>query len=353
MAVDPPPVHVENMEVAQGAAAELVAPCTQPITAEFLLKALRENKEDIVKSFNSNINALAKKVDQNSIMIRDGAEAVERNMAGICKQKTEIERLTSRVSALESSGARQNLVALRRASLSADYLAARRSVRLWPVAARDESELWEGVGNFLHGMMGISEDDMSQDDIEGIVRVEGPPLTDRIRDEVIVRFFDKRKRDVVFSNAPGLATAIDGDGRPTAGLRLEIPPEMDDTFRLLSCFGTRLRARHGDGTKRHIKFDEFAGSLYANVKLLGDTTWTRVTPEMARQDLETSMREEDSHHQRRLASKLVPGPRERLSRPPPATSTSGRLRGTLVGDSSRQRPRWRVPNRHPRPGRSV
>ena len=203
--------------------------------------------------------------------------------------------------------------------------------------------------------MRINVDDICQDDIESIHRVEERVQPDRIRDEVCVKFFDKRKRDIVFSNAPGLAAAVDADGRPTAGLRLEIPPEMGDTFRLLSRFGTRLRARHGEGTKRHIKFDEFNGSLYVNVKLPGDITWTRVTAEMARQDLEMSLREEDSQHQKRLASKLVPGPRERLSRPPPTTSaakSSGRPT-TGGGEVSGKRPRWKVPDRFPMPGRSV
>ena len=203
--------------------------------------------------------------------------------------------------------------------------------------------------------MGIDVKDMGQDDIEEIYRVNEKVQPDRIKDEVVVNFFDKRKRDIVFSNAPGLASAIDAEGRPTAGLRLEIPPEIDDTFRLLSRFGTRLRARHGDGTKRHIRFDEFAGSLYVNVKLPEDVTWTRVTPEMARQDLEMSMREEDSQHQQRLATKLLPGPRERLIRLPAAPPAVRGPRGPIAsgGDISGKRPRWKVPERHPKPLRPV
>ena len=115
---------------------------------------------------------------------------------------------------------------------------------------------------------------------------------------------------------------FDKEGRPTAGIRLEIPEELKDTFRLLARFGTRLRARHGDGTKRHIKFDDFSGTLYTNIKLPGDTTWTKVTPAMAREDLEASHREENARHQKRLATKLVPGPQERLREQMPVVSVT-------------------------------
>ena len=83
-------------------------------------------------------------------------------------------------------------------------------------------------------------------------------------------------------SSPALSCKVDREGRPTAGIRLEVPPELGDTFWLLSCFGTRLRARHGTGTKRHIKFDDYNGSMFTNVKLPGDKSWTKITPEMAK-----------------------------------------------------------------------
>ena len=93
---------------------------------------------------------------------------------------------------------------------------------------------------------------------------------------------------------------------------MEIPEELADTFRLLSRFGTRLRARHGNGTRRHIKLDEFKGSLYSNIKLPGDTEWTRVLPEMARADLAASAREVNAANQAWLAAKLIPGPPKQI-----------------------------------------
>ena len=60
----------------------------------------------------------------------------------------------------------------------------------------------------------------------------------------MVTFFCPRKRDVVVASSPNLSNLMD-NGVPTAGLRLEIPSKLMSQFRLLSRFGTRLRARHG------------------------------------------------------------------------------------------------------------
>ena len=172
--------------------------------------------------------------------------------------------------------------------------------------------------------------------------------------EVIVTFFDRRKRDAVVANSVNLASWTDPAGKPTAGIRLENPRELEDTFRLLSRFGTRLRARHGVGTKRHIKFDDFMGTLYSNVKLPGDDTWTRVTPEMVRDDLQASVNEENTATKKRLTAKLVPfpGPKERLSRPLPASrATASRAVASEASASntsappSGKQPCWSIPDR--------
>ena len=176
-----------------------------------------------------------------------------------------------------------------RATLSGEYLKARRSIRMWPVKGVTESELWGEAGEFLHRQLAMRADDVGQDDVEDVRRVAGERPVDGIRDEVIVVFKDPRKRVFAMAHSVNLAEYVDQTGRPTAGTRLEVPEELGDTLRLLARFGTRLRARHGAGTKRHIKFDDYNGSMFANVKLPGDATWTRVSPSMARDDLEASM----------------------------------------------------------------
>lgn len=70
-----------------------------------------------------------------------------------------------------------------------------------------------------------------------------------------------RQRDMLMLGMPNLASCADSDNRPTSGVRLEIPRELGATFRLLLRFGTRLQAQHGEGTKRHIKLDDYEASF--------------------------------------------------------------------------------------------
>ena len=320
----------------------------QFITTDFLLKALKENTDQIVKLFTSNLGALSQRVEENTTKISQNTGDIQRHEGDINNNKSTLMQLTSRVQALEGSGPLTHTLTAR-ADVSHEFVTARRSVRVWPNAQGGLQDLWGDVGDFLHDTMRIPANELGQEDIEVIERVRDEASHANVKDEVIVRFFDKRKRDVVFTYAKHLGSSFDAEGRPTAGLRLEIPPELDDTFRLLSRFGTRLPARHGDGTRRHIKFDDYGGSLYANVKLPGDTSWTRVTPAMAKEDLEASHREENTRHQKRLASKLVPGPRERLGRPMPVVAVTTNSEGIrIVGaPAPGKRPRWAGP-----PGRS-
>ena len=159
------------------------------------------------------------------------------------------------------------------------------------------------------------------------------------------------------SSSSNLASKVNREGKTTAGIRLEIPPELDGTFRLLSRFGTRLRARHGTGTKRHIKFDDYTASLYTNIKLPGDNSWTNITPRMAKEDLEASVQEENSQVKKRMALKLVPGSRDRLSVPVQDTRiiASPLPRSKLPNPAnapspapSGKTPRWSVPDRRGR-----
>lgn len=156
---------------------------------------------------------------------------------------------------------------------STEYLKARRSIRVWPVKGLSETELWKGAGDFIHSTLNIHEDDMSPDDIESVSALPDSKFpVGNLRSEILITFFCPRKRDLTLSNASNLATYVDASVKPTAGIRLEVPEELDGTFRLLSSFKTRLRARHRVGTKRHIKFDEEEASMFINIKLPGDET---------------------------------------------------------------------------------
>ena len=75
-----------------------------PITADVLMKALKENREFIINSLTSNMNALAKKVDKNTGRTSANSVAISRQAELSSKQRTDIDRLEERVKRLESGG---------------------------------------------------------------------------------------------------------------------------------------------------------------------------------------------------------------------------------------------------------
>ena len=318
------------------------------IDPEFLSKM--DKKIDLLTagmmSMSARVDEQGKKLGENSALIADQAQAIASNTSSIAEIFKRLEDLRG--------GDRGGVpppapAAPARAECSERYRWARRSIRLWPVKAGNEDELWEGVGDFLQDRLLLSSTQVTQESIEDIRKVDDAGTAGMVRDEVIVTLFSQEARDAILMSAKNLAGMVGPSGSPLAGVRLEIPPELEDTFRLLNRFGTRLRARHGEGTKRHIRFDDFNASLFAIVKLPGDTKWTRVTPRMARQDLDASFREEDMANQKRLAVKLLPGPRERLSRPlpagdgrPPSTAALSTSASTSTS-GQRHRPKWGAP----------
>ena len=297
----------------------------EPLTADFFRKLIGENTDRVTKKIDNmapDLAALTRTVDMNKAEISKGAEETKRQADLIKEHKEMIDRLGRRVDNLESGGsgaAPMASVGPRPvdAPVKSDrYLRARRSVRLWPINQADENSLWKGVGEFIHTALGISEDDICQEDIEAVVPIPDPRLpVGNLNSEALVTFFCQRNRDTILARVSSLSTYVDGAGKPTAGVRLEVPPELNDTFRLLSRFGTRLRARHGEGTRRHIKFDDLEASMYMNIKLPGDEEWSRVTPEMAKIDLGETARADSARVLKRIGVPTISGPRQRLAAP--------------------------------------
>lgn len=115
------------------------------------------------------------------------------------KYREELDMLTARVGVLEKNGARasDDGEPMSRANLTTEYMLAQRSVRLWPIKGMSQNDMWGDVGEFLHGPLGISEDELCQDDIENIRQAPLTAALGPVHDEVIVTYADKEKRDLV------------------------------------------------------------------------------------------------------------------------------------------------------------
>ena len=295
---------------------------SETLSADFFRNLIGENTKTVtakIDAMTADIRTLTRSVAVNSGEIGKNTEELKRQAELIEHQKSALDELSARVANLEGNGtAGRPSPPDQLPRKSPEYLRARRSVRIWPIDGSSEDSLWRGTGDFIHSALRISEDDVGQDDIESVTAVPNPRIRiGNVRDEAVVTFFSHVKRDSIMSGAVNLATHIDAAGQPTAGIRLELPPELTDTFRLLSRFGTRLRARHGDGTKRHVKFDDMEASLFMNIKLPGDESWSRVSPHTAKADLHKATRSESADILRRIAvpAATTSGPFGRLAAP--------------------------------------
>ena len=134
---------------------------------------MKENRDDIISSFNATIGTLSRRIEDNSALIAANASAIKVQSDTTAAQRSDIDKLTERVCRLENdSGAPRLQVVEKRAVLSPDYMRARRSIRLWPIRGEGEDALWEEVGDFLHVTLTIRTDDVGQGDIESISRVQ-------------------------------------------------------------------------------------------------------------------------------------------------------------------------------------
>ena len=322
----------------------------EPLTADFFRGLIGENTRQITQRIDAmagDVAGLSRSVNENKSRISKITEKMGEHDGAMEAHKSQMKNLEARISRLEE---RAPSSVGSGADRSESYLWARRSVRFWPIDRSSDDSLWQGAGEFIHSALGIPDSDICQEDIEMVTPAPSPRLpSGNLNNEAIVTFFCPRKRDSVMAKVGALSTFVDGQGKPTAGVRLEIPPQLQDTFRLLSRFGARLRARHGEGTKRHIRFDDMEGTLIASVKLPGDANWSRVTPDMARKDLEETTKEESANIMKRIsavkADSQILGPRQRLAVPMEGIGRAAAGTGQCEpAPAAAQRP-WR-----PRPG---
>ena len=164
------------------------------------------------------------------------------------------------------------------------FLLSRRRLRVWPIEGNNEDELKKATLAFCCQALGAPRKD--EIGITKITRVKSAPRGIAFL-EVLVEFTDNYARDDILMRGPMLSGYRDDKGKPTAGIRLDIPPHLMAVFKTLEAFGFGLKRRHPT-LRKHIKFDEYAESLFIQVGLKKegeDVDWTSYTPEEARTGL--------------------------------------------------------------------
>ena len=249
-----------------------------------------ENTNKTLKNLQTSLTQIDDAVKGNSARLDRQEATIRLNQAGVSELREEVRRLKDRpqeMSTPKIPRSRPNPTppsGLTDEGL-AEYTRARNSLRLWPIRGDSKEEIWRATQTFLTTNLRLGNS-ISENMIEDIVaaRIPSGPGVDR---EAIITFKDARTRDLVMGSASKLAEYIDSNGKPTAGMRMEIPSFLQQEFRVLFRYGQTLRTRHGVGTRRHVKFDEMEKSLYLNVRLPRDDRWSLVSLEMAKRGLRT------------------------------------------------------------------
>ena len=306
------------------------------LTLAELKKFMDETTNKKLDNVDARLHQIEGSVSSNARRLDEQAVSIQANHASIMQIKADVDKLKTRESAITPPTWAAVTGAQPTTSKADDieFRRARRSVRIWPVTGSNADALWNSTGLFLGTKLGMSGK-LDKTKIEDISRVE-IPSGPGVKDEALVRFVDSELRDMVMGAAAMLAPYVDGNGKPTAGLRIEVPHHLKQDFRLLFKFGQSLRTRHGKGTRRHVKFDDTSGGLYLNVKLPGDSTWSKVSTTVARRGLKVREQLSDEILERRLdiagsaidkpRAASVSGPSEATSMESESTSSAWTLR---------------------------
>ena len=134
---------------------------------------------------------------------------------------------------------------------------------------------------FLTTVLLMEPEDINAEDIEMVRPVRG--FRSGGREEMLVRFKDCDKRDLIYTFARNLESHADKNGKRTAGLKIDVPAHLKEVFRTLDTHGHLLKLKHKD-LKRHVKFDDELLTLCLDVKIDRDSPWERVSAVFAREE---------------------------------------------------------------------
>ena len=192
----------------------------------------------------------------------------------------------TRIGATGRTGAEHREQAQRRR-----YCQARRSIKIWPVEYSQADEE-KPVREFLINVMEIPTR-IARSVILDTIKTAEQTQNSKITNELLVTFAETEDRDVVKSYANKLAK---WEGK--AGLRLDVPPHLKGSFRILTEHGLAIRQLYGKDVKRNIKFDDRNENLMMDIKLPTSLAWQNVTIEQARE----AMRIRDEIDKRNMRS---------------------------------------------------
>ena len=169
------------------------------------------------------------------------------------------------------------------------YWRSRRSSRFFPVAGVTEEDLRRELQSFFDTKLNMPTGDVPNEDIEQVRRVRLRRERQNVG-EVIVLFSNLEVRDRIFSYARNLAAYRDSEGRPTAGIRFDIPDHLTGVHRTLLQYGHALWVKHGKNPefKRNVRHDDVELSYCLDFKFPHKSSWVTVSYQRALVDRRAS-----------------------------------------------------------------
>ena len=109
--------------------------------------------------------------------------------------------------------------------------------------------------------------------------------------EVIVLFVDLEARDRITSYARNLGLFVDSNGKPTAGIRFDIPDHLAGVHRTLLQYGHAMWVKYKKSPefKRNVRFDDVELTYCLDVKFPGKKNWITVSYKRALRDRRASI----------------------------------------------------------------
>ena len=158
------------------------------------------------------------------------------------------------------------------------YWRSRRSAKFFPVDGEDEDELRTSLQLFFKQKLCIPDGDVREEEVEQVRRLRMRRGRQNVG-EVLVLFSDIETRDRVTSYARNLAQFIDIAGKPTAGIRFDIPDHLHGVHKTLLQYGHALWVKHNKDTnfKHNIRHDDAEMTFCLDMKFPRRQDWITVS----------------------------------------------------------------------------
>ena len=148
-----------------------------------------------------------------------------------------------------------------------------------------EDEMRASLRAFIKNKLGMPDDDVRGEEIEQIRRVRLRRERQNMN-EALVLFSDVETRDRVSSYARNLSQFIDIAGKPTAGIRFDIPDHLLGVHRTLLQYGHTMWIKHRKDPefRRNVRHNDAELTYCLDIKFPKRHDWITVTYARALQE---------------------------------------------------------------------